>query len=92
MTDLDDNLDNWAEVKDECDWSGLLLGNGFSQNMWTSFGYHSLFETASAGAGPTLSADDVALFDRFGTKISNGCLAHWRQAKLYCTRWVKHMS
>jgi len=68
MTELDDNIGTWAEIKDECDWSGLLLGNGFSQNIWTSFGYSSLFETASTGAGATLSADDIALFDRFGTK------------------------
>ncbi|KGF68107.1 hypothetical protein LL06_18455 [Hoeflea sp. BAL378] len=68
MTELDSNLGDWAEVQDIGDWSGLLLGNGFSQNMWASFGYHSLFETASTGDGPTLSADDTALFERFETR------------------------
>jgi len=68
VTDLDDNLDSWAEVRDECDWSGLLLGNGFSQNVWTSFGYHSLFETASAGPGAILNPQDIALFDSFDTR------------------------
>ena len=65
---LDDNLTDWAELKDQADWSGLLIGNGFSQNLWQRFGYASLFDTASHGVGAQLSAADVSLFDRLETR------------------------
>lgn len=68
MTELDDNLANWDELKETCDWSGILIGNGFSQNIWKGFGYKSLFETASNGEGAQLSAQDIALFDRLETR------------------------
>lgn len=65
---LDDYLEDWADLKSQEDWSGLLIGNGFSQNLWQRFGYASLFETASQGDGAQLSAADIALFDRLETR------------------------
>lgn len=65
---LDDSLHNWAELQDQEDWSGLLIGNGFSQNLWQRFGYASLFETASQGDGAQLSVADISLFDRLETR------------------------
>lgn len=54
------DLRNWTELEGEHDWSSLLIGNGFSQNIWQRFGYASLFETAQANG---LAAPDVALFE-----------------------------
>ena len=68
MTELDDELSSWDKIKEECDWSGLLLGNGFSQNIWSKFGYQSLFQTAAAVAGAHLDASDIKLFERLRTK------------------------
>jgi hypothetical protein len=69
MTDnLDDNLEDWADLRSQEDWSGLLVGNGLSQNLWRRFGYTSLFETASHGDGAQLSAADISLFDRMETR------------------------
>lgn len=69
MTDgLDNRLRDWNELATEDDWSGLLVGNGFSQNIWRGFGYESLFETASQEGGAHLIAADVSLFDRLETR------------------------
>lgn len=69
MTDgLDNNLRDWNELATDDDWSGLLVGNGFSQNIWRGFGYDSLFETASQEDGAHLVAADVSLFDRLETR------------------------
>lgn len=69
MTDgLDNNLRDWSELATEEDWSGLLVGNGFSQNIWQRFGYDSLFKKASQEDGAHLVAADVSLFDRLETR------------------------
>lgn len=65
---LDDNLEDWTDLRNREDWSGLIIGNGFSQNLWQRFGYASLFETASHGDGAQLSAADINLFDRLETR------------------------
>lgn len=64
---IDDALPHWDEIESLCEWSGLLLGNGFSQNIWARFGYKSLFETASQGGAQQLSAQDLALFHGLNT-------------------------
>ncbi len=95
MSELDDKLDDWATVKDECDWSSLLLGNGFSQNIWTSFGYNSLFETASAGPGAILHADDVKLFESFQTKnfeLVLSALATSKAVQQALVQWSDHIA
>lgn len=69
MTDgLDDQLWDWTDLKDQEDWSGLLIGNGFSQNLWQRFGYGSLFETAAQGDGAQLNAADISLFERLESR------------------------
>lgn len=69
MTDgLDNNLRDWNELATEDEWSGLLVGNGFSQNIWQGFRYDSLFATASQEDGAHLIAADVSLFDRLETR------------------------
>lgn len=65
---LDDNLRDWNELATEDDWSGIVVGNGFSQNIWQGFSYDSLFETASQNNGAHLVAADVSLFDRLETR------------------------
>lgn len=66
--DLTDDLQQWSAIEGNEDWAGLLIGNGFSQNLWQRFGYASLFETASQGDGAQLSAADISLFDRLETR------------------------
>jgi hypothetical protein len=66
--DLDDELTSWDELHQSHDWSGLLLGNGFSRNICDRFAYSSLFETArSESVTPKLAKEDLDLFERFGT-------------------------
>jgi len=85
MTDgLDDNLIDWAELKGQADWSGLLIGNGFSQNLWRGFGYTSLFETASQGEGAHLNAADVSLFERLETRNFELVLSALATSKTVC--------
>lgn len=81
---LDDNLVDWAELKGQADWSGLLIGNGFSQNLWRGFGYTSLFETASQGEGAHLNAADVSLFERLETRNFELVLSALATSKTVC--------
>lgn len=67
--ELDDDLPAWKDVSAKRDWSGLLLGNGFSQNIWKRFGYASLYETARSNeVTPNLDQADQGLFDKFDTR------------------------
>ena len=67
MTDgLDDNLEDWSELQ-QSEWSGLLIGNGFSRNLWERFGYDSLFRLACQGNGAALGAADRSLFKQLKT-------------------------
>ena len=34
---------NWEDIKDE-KWNNLLLGNGFSTNIWKNYSYQSLYK------------------------------------------------
>ncbi|HEV2571813.1 MAG TPA: DUF4917 family protein [Beijerinckiaceae bacterium] len=68
MPELNSDLKTWNELKEVCNWPSLLIGNGFSQNIWKSFGYQSLFETASRGDGAQLKQEDVELFDCLETR------------------------
>lgn len=65
--EIDNTLPSWEAVEGQCEWSGLLLGNGFSQNVWARFGYQSLFETASQAGESQLVAEDLALFQGLAT-------------------------
>lgn len=61
---IDDSLPDWDAIKSEFERPSLLIGNGFSQNIWAPFAYKSLFETASASG---LSNQDKLLFSRLNT-------------------------
>jgi hypothetical protein len=65
---LDNELEDWNTLSDQHDWSGLVLGNGFSQNIWKRFGYTSLFETAASASSSPFSRDDIALFGELDTR------------------------
>lgn len=61
---IDSHLVAWPDIKPE-DWRSLLLGNGFSINVWKRFAYTSLFDVATSGkVRPIL---DTTLFDKLGT-------------------------
>jgi hypothetical protein len=65
---LDNVLEDWNTLSDQHDWSGLVLGNGFSQNIWKRFGYTSLFETAASASSSPLTREDIALFGELNTQ------------------------
>ena len=46
---------------------GLLIGNGFSKNIWSGFGYGSLFEKALQNHLVRLTDTDRAVFEAFET-------------------------
>lgn len=66
--DLTNDLMSWENLKTRCDWSGLLVGNGFSQNIWRKFAYPSLYDIASKEEGAYLTDQDKSLFERFRTR------------------------
>ena len=69
---LDDSLQDW----DDLGWDeeghdprpSLLIGNGFSQNIWPGFNYNSLFEKALENSGDHLTDADVSLFKHLNTR------------------------
>lgn len=64
---IDPHLIHWCEIEGET-WKSLLLGNGFSMNIWSRFGYTSLYEVAkSADVEPALDANSTALFERLNS-------------------------
>ena len=70
--ELDDSLQDWAHVGwDEPGHStirpSLLIGNGFSQNIWPGFNYNSLFNRASQNNIIRLADTDMAIFKAFRT-------------------------
>ena len=67
---LDDSLQDWAHVGWDEQGLGirpsLLIGNGFSQNIWPGFKYDSLFDKASQNSLLTNTYREI--FNAFGTK------------------------
>lgn len=49
MTETDDALASWDDVRDDFKPSALLVGNGLSINLWAGFSYASLFDRADFG-------------------------------------------
>lgn len=61
---IDPQLVAWQEVEDGS-WRSLLLGNGFSINIWPKFSYSSLFDVAKLEEiGARLDSSSVELFNR----------------------------
>lgn len=64
---IDPNLISWNEIEGNS-WKSLLLGNGFSINVWDRFGYKSLYEVAKGDEVKNpLDAQSVALFERLSS-------------------------
>lgn len=68
MAPFDDSLAKWADLVEQQNWTGILVGNGASQAVWPAFGYTSLFTRACSNhiAHP-LSEDDQAIFHALET-------------------------
>jgi hypothetical protein len=64
---LDATLEHWNNIKDEYDWSGLLVGNGASLAVWEGFKYPSLYNKALQGIKNPLSHADQAVFTSINT-------------------------
>jgi hypothetical protein len=61
---IDPHLAAWQEYE-PYGWRSLLLGNGFSINIWERFAYTSLFNVATSGdVDPVL---DATMFEKLGT-------------------------
>jgi hypothetical protein len=64
---IDHHLLSWQELAAH-EWKSLLLGNGFSINIWNRFGYGSLYEVAqSDGTAEKLSHESIALFNHLNS-------------------------
>ena len=60
---IDESLVDWDEIS-SMDWGSLLIGNGFSINIWKRFGYDNLFDLAKGDVVDTpLSVKELALFE-----------------------------
>lgn len=70
--ELDDSLQDWAHVGwDEPSHDprpSLLIGNGFSRNIWPDFKYDSLFDKASQNNNAHLTDADMSLFKCLKTR------------------------
>ncbi|MFC7297957.1 DUF4917 family protein [Herminiimonas aquatilis] len=62
---VDQNLSKWDELLlINARWENLLLGNGFSTNVWHKFSYDSLYALAQKEEiGEKLTVQSIALFD-----------------------------
>ena len=64
---IDHHLIPWNEIEDGA-WKSLLIGNGFSINIWSRFGYLSLYEVAkSKDIEASLDANSTALFEKLNS-------------------------
>lgn len=63
---IDQNLIDWEEIS-ELEWKNILIGNGFSINIWQRFDYDTLFNLAQWDKVDARSnAQILALFDHVG--------------------------
>lgn len=78
---IDASLENWSELREECEFTGLLIGNGASRVVWSKFAYESLFDLAKGGQGQIhLTDEDVALFETLATRNFERVLSALRTA------------
>lgn len=79
---IDENLVQWDELS-ELGWENLLLGNGFSINIWEKFGYGTLFDLAKSDrVDVQLEAEGLALFDHLNSSNFEDVLRILYHAKL----------
>lgn len=74
-------LEPWASVRDRVEWRAILLGNGASQQVWSSFGYRSLYEVARNVENP-LRPEDEVIFQRLRTRDFEKVLHALRDAHI----------
>ena len=68
---ITDDLHSWSDIEGEFVNASILLGNGFSQNIWKKFGYTSLFYLAYASRFTAKSPSrklDRGLFEKLKTE------------------------
>lgn len=79
---IDENLVEWDELSSQ-DWNSLLVGNGFSINIWKKFDYGTLYELAKSDAvDKPLSDKEIALFNHLGSSNFEDVLRVLYHAKL----------
>ncbi|MGA9701114.1 DUF4917 family protein [Pseudomonas sp.] len=82
MLGVDSKLLEWSEIAGD-NWKSLLLGNGFSINIWKGFNYPSLFKVAQdAAVRPNLMQESLALFKYLGSSNFEDVLRILYHAKL----------
>ena len=66
--DVDGKLFDWEEIREKCDWTGILLGNGASIAVWDDFKYPSIYDKSQSDElDNPLSPDDLKLFETLST-------------------------
>lgn len=79
---IDENLVEWDELSSQ-DWKNLLVGNGFSINIWENFGYGTLYELAKSDVVDSpLSEKEECLFDHLGSSNFEDVLRILYHAKI----------
>ncbi len=79
---IDENLVAWDELSSQ-DWKNLLIGNGFSINIWEKFGYGTLYDLAkSSCVNAPLSKKEIALFEHLGSSNFEDVLRILYHAKI----------
>jgi len=78
---IDKNLINWDEISNG-EWKNLLLGNGFSINIWEKFNYGTLYEIACQTVDEPLYEQGQALFEHLGSSNFEDVLRILYHAKL----------
>ena len=65
---IDSDLFDWNDIKTKYNRSSILIGNGFSQNIWRGFKYKSLFEKVRHDPMGRFTAQDLAVFNGLRTR------------------------
>ncbi len=69
LSNPDERLENWEELRQKIKPTGLLIGNGASLAVWENFAYESLFEVAKNGIESNrLKDEDIEIFELLKTK------------------------
>ncbi|WP_279157642.1 DUF4917 family protein [Photobacterium phosphoreum] len=80
--EINENIVHWNELS-EFNWKNLLIGNGFSINIWEKFGYGSLFDLAKSNVvDEKLTTEGLALFDHLQTSNFEDVLRVLYHAKI----------
>lgn len=81
---VDPTLQSWDNIKGEHYWSGILIGNGASCNIWDGFRYPSLYEKAARDISHPLSQADQEIFTAMDTPNFEAILASLATTEIVC--------